>query len=54
MEWHHTTSPRKKKFKAVPSAGKIMATNFWYREGIHAVASRWRKAKDLEGDYVEK
>jgi histone-lysine N-methyltransferase SETMAR len=29
MEWHHTTSPRKKMFKAVPSAGKIMATVFW-------------------------
>jgi hypothetical protein len=29
MEWHHTTSPRKKKFKAVPSTGKIMVTFFW-------------------------
>jgi hypothetical protein len=28
MEWHHTTSPRKKKFEAVPSASKIMATVF--------------------------
>jgi len=26
----------------------------WYREGIHALASRWRKAVDLDGDYVEK
>jgi hypothetical protein len=26
----------------------------WYREGTQALASRWRKAKDLEGDYVEK
>jgi histone-lysine N-methyltransferase SETMAR len=25
-----------------------------YREGTQALASRWRKAKDLEGDYVEK
>jgi hypothetical protein len=25
----------------------------WYREGTQALASRWRKAKDL-GDYVEK
>jgi histone-lysine N-methyltransferase SETMAR len=24
----------------------------WYREGAHALAYRWRKAKDLEGDYV--
>jgi histone-lysine N-methyltransferase SETMAR len=33
MEWHHTTSPRKKKFKAIPSASKIMATVFWDSEG---------------------
>jgi transposase len=26
----------------------------WYREDTQALASRWRKAKDLEGDYVEK
>jgi histone-lysine N-methyltransferase SETMAR len=28
MEWYHTTSPWKKKFKAIPSASKIMATVF--------------------------
>jgi hypothetical protein len=26
----------------------------WYHEGIQAVTSRWCKAIDLEGDYVEK
>ena len=26
----------------------------WYRKGIHALALRWRKAVDLDGDYVEK
>jgi hypothetical protein len=26
----------------------------WYREGMHAHVSRWRKAVDLEGDYVKK
>jgi hypothetical protein len=26
----------------------------WYRVGIHALASRWRKAVDLDRDYVEK
>jgi histone-lysine N-methyltransferase SETMAR len=26
----------------------------WYREGMHALASRWRKAVDLDVDYVEK
>jgi hypothetical protein len=34
MEWHPTTSPRKKKFKAVPSAGKIMTTVFWDCEAV--------------------
>jgi histone-lysine N-methyltransferase SETMAR len=26
----------------------------WYRESLHALVSRWRKAVDLDGDYVEK
>ena len=26
----------------------------WYREGLHALISRWHKAVDLDGDYVEK
>jgi len=26
----------------------------WYREGMNAVVSRWRKAIDVDGDYVEK
>ena len=34
MEWHRTTSPKKKKFKAIPSAGKVMATVFWDSEGV--------------------
>jgi Transposase. len=34
MEWHHTTSPRKKKFKTVRSAGKVMASVFWDDEGM--------------------
>jgi hypothetical protein len=34
MEWHHANSPKKKKFKAAPSAGKIMATIFWDPEGL--------------------
>jgi hypothetical protein len=29
IEWHHVTFQREKKFKSVPSAGKIMATVFW-------------------------
>jgi len=26
----------------------------WYREGMHALVSRWHKAVDIDGDYVEK
>jgi histone-lysine N-methyltransferase SETMAR len=26
----------------------------WYRDGFHALVSRWRKTADLDGDYVEK
>jgi len=26
----------------------------WYREGMHALVSRWCKAVDVDGDYVEK
>jgi hypothetical protein len=26
----------------------------WYREGMHALVSRWRKAIDVDGYYVEK
>jgi hypothetical protein len=26
----------------------------WYMESMHALLSRWRKAVDLNGDYVEK
>ena len=26
----------------------------WYREGMHALVSRWRKAVDVDGVYVEK
>jgi len=26
----------------------------WYKEGMRALVSRWRKAIDLDGDYVEK
>ena len=26
----------------------------WYREGMHALVSRWRRAVDVDGDYVKK
>jgi len=33
LEWHHPQSPRKKKFKTTPSAGKVMITIFWDIDG---------------------
>jgi hypothetical protein len=26
----------------------------WYRQGIHVLVSRWRKAVEVDGDFVEK
>ena len=34
MQWRHSGSPRPKKFKTQQSAGKVMATVFWDKEGI--------------------
>ncbi|KAG8258189.1 hypothetical protein J6590_108469 [Homalodisca vitripennis] len=37
MEWRHSTSPRKFKFKQTISAQKIMCTVFWDRQGVMLV-----------------
>ena len=34
MEWHHPQSPRKKKFKTTPSAGKLVIAVFWDTDGV--------------------
>jgi 5-methylcytosine-specific restriction endonuclease McrBC GTP-binding regulatory subunit McrB len=34
MEWQHVYSPSKKKFKTLPSAGKVTSTFFWDRKGV--------------------
>jgi hypothetical protein len=34
LEWHHPQSPRKKKFKTTPSAGRVMITVFWDIDGV--------------------
>jgi len=34
MEWRHVNSPPKKKFKMLPSAGKVMCTVFWDGNGV--------------------
>jgi len=34
MEWRHGGSPHHKIFRVQKSAGKILASIFWYQEGI--------------------
>jgi len=34
LEWRHSRSPKKRKFKVTQSARKIMATVFWDRKGV--------------------
>jgi histone-lysine N-methyltransferase SETMAR len=34
MDWHYTNFSRKKRFKVIPSASKIMATVFWDCERV--------------------
>lgn len=34
IEWHHPQSPKRKKFKTSPSAGKVMITVFWDIDGV--------------------
>ena len=34
MEWRHTSSPTKTKFKQTTSTQKIMCTEFWDRKGV--------------------
>jgi hypothetical protein len=31
-----------------------MQDSDWYKTGIHALVSRWRKAVEVDGDYVQK
>ena len=38
---------------AVKTWLRRQSTDF-YRQGFHALVSRWRKAVEREGDYVEK
>jgi hypothetical protein len=38
MEWHHLSSPAKKKFEVQTSVGKVMAGIFWDSEGFLLVA----------------
>ena len=33
-EWRHTSTPKPKKFRTQPSAGKVMLTLFWDERGV--------------------
>ena len=35
MQYRHTSSPRPKKFKTMPSAGKILLTVFWSSQRVY-------------------
>jgi len=37
MEWRHSASPRPKKFRVQKSAGKFLASIFWYQVGIFLI-----------------
>ena len=40
MEYRHTSSPRPKKFKTMPSASKILLTVFWDSQRIYTTAAK--------------
>jgi histone-lysine N-methyltransferase SETMAR len=53
MDWHYTNFPRKKRFKVIPSASKIMATVFWDCEGVILV-NMLPRGQNINSDvYVE-
>ena len=37
MEWHHSDSPRPKKFRGERSTNKLLATVFWDMHGFIAI-----------------
>jgi hypothetical protein len=53
MEWHHPQSPRKKKFKTTPSAGKVMITVFWDIHGVILVDVMGRGETSNSDAYIK-
>jgi hypothetical protein len=53
MEWHHTISLPKKRFKAIPSASKITVTVIWDCEGAILIDVLPRGQKINSDVYVE-
>jgi len=52
MKWHHPTS-RKKKFKDIPSAGKVMTTVFWDAQGVTSVGIMPRGQTNNSNLYIQ-
>ena len=50
VEWHHPQSPRKKKFKTTPSAGRVMITVFWDIDGMILVDVMARGDETINSD----
>lgn len=50
MQWKHSDSPPPKKFRVVPSAGKVLASIFWDSEGILLIDFITAKER-ITGDY---
>ena len=60
-EWRHTSSPKQKKFRTRPSAGKVMLTLFWdkpaalstkwiFSRSMHALSKRCNTCMECSGD----
>lgn len=50
MQWHIKGTPHPKKFKVMPSAGKVMATIFWDCDGILLIDYK-EKGVNITGGY---
>ena len=48
MQWKHPGSPPPKKYKRVPSAGKVMASVFWDKECILCRRTKAAASRDCE------
>jgi [histone H3]-lysine36 N-dimethyltransferase SETMAR len=52
MQWHKVGSEHPKKFKVVPSAGKVMATVFWDSQGILLIDYKGKDVKINAAYYI--